>query len=130
MISFIPSCYLSQSNHIFLCQSRVLNTLLAHKDCVTTQWDLGQISKTSLTFNQSFYYLLKMCCNWTLSQKHKHPKKETFPTKPQQCIKHLTPSWEWDHQPFNAEIPATSCYTQNSNIPLKEILQFSDKSIK
>ena len=36
----------------------------------------------------------------------------------------MTPSWEWYHQPFNAEILATNCYTQNSKIPFKEILPF------
>ena len=65
-----------------------------------------------------------MCCNGTLHQKHKHPKKETFSAKPQQCIQHLTPGWKWYHQPFNAKIPATSYYTQNSKIPFKEILPF------
>ena len=49
---------------------------------------------------------------------------ETFPVEPQQCIQHLTPGWEWYHQPFNVEILATSCYTQNSMIPFKEILPF------
>ena len=36
----------------------------------------------------------------------------------------MTPGWKWYHQPFNAKIPATSCYTQNSKIPLKRILPF------
>ena len=106
------------------CQSRALNTLLVHQDYVTTQWGLDWISKASLTFNQSFYYLLKMCCNGILHQKHKHPKNETFPTEPQHYIKYLTPSWKWYHQPFNAEIPAINCYTQNSKISFKEILPF------
>ena len=64
------------------CQSRALNTLLAHQDYVTTQWDLDQISKASLAFNQSFYYLLEMCCNGTLDQKHKHPKRKHFQLNP------------------------------------------------
>ena len=64
------------------CQSGALNTLLAHQDYVTTQWDLDQISKASLTFNQSFYYLLEMCCNGTLDQKNKHPKRKHFQLNP------------------------------------------------
>ena len=64
------------------CQSRALNTLLAHQDYVTTQWSLDQISKTSLPFNQSFYYLLEMCCNGTLHQKHKHSKRKHFQLNP------------------------------------------------
>ena len=106
------------------CQSRALNTLFTYQDYVTTQWDLDYISKASLTFNQSFYYLLEMCCNRTLHQEHKHPKKETFLAELQRCIKHLTPSWKWYHQLFNAEISATSCYIQNNKIPFKEILPF------
>ena len=50
-----------------------------------------------------------------------------FPAVPQQCIQHLTPGWEWCHQPFNAETSAASCYTKNSKIPFKEILPFSAK---
>ena len=65
-----------------------------------------------------------MCCNGTLHQNHKHPKKEIFSAEPQQCIQHLTPHWEWYHQLFNDEIPATSCYTKNSKIPFREILPF------
>ena len=67
-----------------------------------------------------------MCCNETLDQKHT-PEKETFLAEPQQCIQHLTPSWEWYHQPFNAKTPATSYHTKNSEIPFKEILPFSAK---
>ena len=59
-------------------QSRALNTFLAHQDYVTTQWDIDQISKASLAFNQFFYYLLEMCCNGTLDQKHKHSKRKHF----------------------------------------------------
>ena len=50
-----------------------------------------------------------------------------FPAEPQQCIQHLTLGWEWYHQPFNVEIPSTSCHTKNSEIPFKEILPFSVK---
>ena len=64
------------------CQSRALNTLLTHQDYVTTQWDLDQISKASLAFNQSFYYLLKVCCNGTLDQKHKHLERKHFQLNP------------------------------------------------
>ena len=106
------------------CQSKALNNLLAYQDYVTTQWDIDHISKASLTFNQLFYYLLEMCCNGTLHQKHKYSKNEIFPTEPQQCIQHLTLGWKWYHQPFNAEILSTSCYTQNSKISFKEILPF------
>ena len=63
-------------------QSRALITLLTHQDYVTTQWDLDQISKASLAFNQSFYYLLEMCCNGTLDQKHKHSKRKCFQLNP------------------------------------------------
>ena len=63
-----------------------------------------------------------MCCNWTLDQKH--PKKEKILAESQQCIQHLTPGWEWYHQPFNVEISTTSFYTKNNKIPLKEILLF------
>ena len=64
------------------CQSRALITFLAHQDYVTTLWGLYWISKASLAFNQSFYYLLEMCCNGTLDQKHKQPKRKHFQLNP------------------------------------------------
>ena len=106
------------------CQNRALITLLAHQDYVTTQWDIDQISKASLAFNQSFYYLLGMCCNGTLDQKYKHSKMKHFQLNPSSVFNTLTPNWEWYHQSFNTKIPTTSCYTQNSKIPFKEILPF------
>ena len=83
MISFIPSYCLPQSNHICLCQ---LLKLLAHQDYVTTQWNFDQICKASLAFNQSFYYLLEMCCNGTLDQKHKHLKRKHFQLNPSSAL--------------------------------------------
>ena len=90
------------------CQSRALNTLLAHQDYVTTQWGLDWISKASLTFNLSFYYLLKMCCNRTLHQKHKHPKRKHFQLNPSSIFStwHLTETDVTSHLMLISQQPA------------------------
>ena len=90
------------------CQSRALNTLLTHKDYVTIQWGLDQFSKTSLTFNQSFYYLLKTCCNGTLDQKHKHTKRKHFQLNPSSVFStwHLVRSDIISHLMLKSQQPA------------------------
>ena len=112
------------------CQSRALITLLAHQDYVTTQWDLDQISKASLAFNQSFYYLLEMCCNGTLDQKHKHLKRKHFQLNPSSVFStwHLAGSDIISHLMLKSQQPAV--IPKIARYPLKRSYHFSAKSIK
>ena len=134
MISFIPSCCLPQSDHICLCQlpeqSITLNSLLAHQDYVTTQWDIDQISKAFLAFNQSFYYFPEMCCNETLDQKHKHPKMKYFQLNPSSVFStwHLAGSDIISHWMLKSQQPAV--IPKIARYPSKRSYHFSTKSIK
>ena len=112
------------------CQSRALITLLAYQDYVTTQWDLDQISKASLAFNQSFYYLLGMCCNGTLDQKYKHPKMKHFQLNPSSVFStwHLTGSDIISHLILKFQQPAV--IPKIARYPSKRYYHFLAKSIK
>ena len=96
MISLIPSCHLPQSGQIFLCQ--LLEQSIKCYSCS------ARLSHNKMRPRLDLYYLLKICCNRILDQKYKHPKKETFLAEHQQCVQHLTPGWNWHHQPFNTQI--------------------------
>ena len=111
-------------------QSRALNTLLAHQDYVTTQWGLDQISKASLTFNRSFYYLPKMCCNWTLDQKHKHPKSKHFHLNPSNVFStwHLARSDIISHLMLKSQQPVA--IPKIARYLSKRSYNFSAKSMK
>ena len=112
------------------CKSRALITLLAHQDYVTTQWDLDQISKASSTFNLSFYYLLEMCCNGTLDQKHKHPKRKHFQLNPSNAFStwHLAGSDIISHLMLKSQQPAV--IPKIAWYPSKRSYHFLVKSIK
>ena len=112
------------------CQSRALNTLLAHQDYVTTQWDIDQISKAFLAFNQSFYYLLEMCFNGTLDQKHKHPKRKHFQLNPSSVFStwYLAGSDIISHLILKSQQPVV--IPKIARYPSKRSYHFSTKSIK
>ena len=112
------------------CQNRALITLLAHQDYVTTQWDIDQISKASLAFNQSFYYLLGMCCNGTLDQKYKHSKMKHFQLNPSSVFStwHLTGSDIISHLILKFQQPAV--IPKIARYSSKRFYHFLAKSIK
>ena len=131
MICFIPSCCLPQLNHICLCQ--LLEQSINYSSCSPrlchNSVRLDQISKASLAFNQSFYYLLEMCCNGTLDQKHKHPKRKHFQLNPSNVFStwHLARSDIISHLMLKSQqlavIPKIARY------PSKRSYHFSAKSI-
>ena len=112
------------------CQSRALNTLLTYQDYVTTQWDLDEISKTSLAFNHSFYYLLEICCNGTLDQKQKYLKRKHFQMNPSSVFStwHLARSDIISHLMLKSQQPAV--IPKIARYPSKRSYHFLAKSIQ